>query len=75
MEIEKLWLEEARKKLKALGTTCKVDECNEMLRTAVLEKVDQILKAINSVSTTLASRASEDLSQQDCAAVTIETGK
>jgi hypothetical protein len=72
MEGEELWLEEVQKKLETIGIMG--DECNEMLRVAMLEKVDQILAAIKSVRTTLASRTSEDPSLQDHASVVVETG-
>ncbi|KAF9230402.1 hypothetical protein BU15DRAFT_69225 [Melanogaster broomeanus] len=63
MEGEELWLEEVRKKLETMGILG--DECNEMLRVAMLEKVDQILAAIKSIGTTLASRTNEDSLLQD----------
>ncbi|KAF9233154.1 hypothetical protein BU15DRAFT_66832 [Melanogaster broomeanus] len=72
MEGEELWLEEVRKKLETMGILG--DECNEMLRVAMLEKVDQILAAIKSIGTTLASRTNEDSLLQDHASVTVETG-
>jgi hypothetical protein len=72
MEGEELWLEGVQKKLETIGIMG--DECNEMLRVAMLEKVVQILAAIKSVAITLASRTREDPSLQDHASVIVETG-
>ncbi|KIK77002.1 hypothetical protein PAXRUDRAFT_36846 [Paxillus rubicundulus Ve08.2h10] len=58
MREEELWLE----------------GCNEMLQVVMIEKVDQILAAIKSISTTLTSRTKEDPALQDHAAATVETG-
>ncbi|KIK80784.1 hypothetical protein PAXRUDRAFT_15594 [Paxillus rubicundulus Ve08.2h10] len=72
MREEELWLEGVQKKLETIGIMD--DERNEMLQVAMMEKVDQILAAIKSVSMTLAPRTKEDPLPEDHASATVETG-